>query len=78
MKINTYLRLKYGANTPTTITRAEAKILGIAYPLQPGWLDAHGMEEITVGKANRLCDALSRKSGPFAEKGVAVLREAFG
>ncbi len=78
MKINTYLRLKYGSHTPTTITAKEARILGIAYPLQSGWLDEHGLREITVKQANQICEVLSGRSEPFAAKGIEVLREAFG
>lgn len=63
MNIDSYLSLKYQSDRPTTITRAEAKILGIKFPLKKGWRLQHGHREITVEMAARLSDAMSIRSG---------------
>lgn len=60
---------------PTTITKAEAVIFGIPYPLTAGWLGRHGSQEITHGMRNRLVQSLRTKNSPMVNAGLAVLGE---
>jgi hypothetical protein len=77
-----YLSRKYEVDFPTTITYAEAKVLGIPYPLEPKWIAEHGAKEITVLDAMTLRSALINRLdrvGPgnkcvrFTVRGIAVL-----
>lgn len=77
MKVIDYLQAKYGAGTPTTMLACEAKVFGIPYPLQHGWLRTHGQIEVTPDVAQRLAVALKRSRGSTAQAGLAVLRAAW-
>ncbi|WP_430230528.1 hypothetical protein [Paraburkholderia tropica] len=75
MNINTYLRRKYGVETPTTMTAREARTLGIPYPLRSGWLDEHGARQITISQANRLHQQFVDADGDFAARARVALLE---
>jgi hypothetical protein len=36
-----YLQKKYGVDTPTTMLKVEAEMMGIKYPLVHGWREKH-------------------------------------
>ncbi len=76
MKIKQYLQAKYGVEVPTTITKAEAKILGIDYPLRPGWLARHGEKQIGASEENRLRETLLNTRRPSAIAGLRALGSA--
>jgi hypothetical protein len=42
-----YLQDKYGLSNATAITRAEAIVMGVPYPLQTGWLRKYGDLAVT-------------------------------
>lgn len=46
MKIREYLQRKYKVEVPTTITKVEAQVFGIPYPLREKWLQKYGWREI--------------------------------
>lgn len=47
MKLIEYLKEKYDpAGAGYCLSRKEAKILGISWPLKKGWLKVHGQREI--------------------------------
>lgn len=74
MNVFEYIREKYGTPQHISLLYAEAKILGIPYPLQSGWLDRHGATEITKPLAYRLIQALhKKKSKKFSQAGIAAL-----
>lgn len=77
MKLIDYLQAKYGAGKPTTMLATEAKVFGVPYPLQGGWLQRHGDIEVTPDLALRLAEALKRSKGATAQAGLQVLRNAW-
>lgn len=56
-----YLQAKQGKTHPTTMTTDDAAILGIAYPMRPGWLAEHGPRRIDMPTMIRLLDALGKR-----------------
>ena len=56
-----YLQVKQGKPNPTTMTTDDAAILGIAYPMRPGWLAEHGPRRIDMPTMIRLLDALGKR-----------------
>lgn len=62
MNINGYLSLKYDVSKATTITKREAKILGIPFPLRKGWLLLHGPREISESAAAQLAMAMEARA----------------
>lgn len=84
MNIDAYLALKYGVARATTMTRREARVLGIPYPLQAGWRKIHGQREISEKTAKRLISAMelrhamarAPKDAAIADDGVASAVEA--
>lgn len=84
MNLETYLSLKYGVARPTTITYCEAKVFGIKYPLQRGWLAAYGHLEITADMAEQLKIAMfergerakSHKTRTWSKNAANVLKTA--
>lgn len=73
MLVREYLQQKYSVATPTTMMASEARIFGIPYPLQTGWLAAHGDIEITAPMLTRLAESLRAKKAPMAKEGLRVL-----
>ena len=55
MTLNDYLRLRHP--TVNALTFAEAKLLGIKYPLQKGWVSVFGKYEIAEDLIERLHEA---------------------
>lgn len=77
MKMIDYLQAKYGAGKPTTMLAVEAKVFGVPYPLQSGWLQRYGQIEVTPDLAKRLAAELKASKGATAAAGVQVLRDAW-
>lgn len=53
MKVIDYLRARHPG--VFAISRREAKVLGIPYPLQKGWVGRYGDQYITDEQAEDLC-----------------------
>ena len=68
-----YLKEKYKVDTPTTLLAVEARIFGIPYPLQTGWLKKYGDTQITESMRNKLTEVLSSRSTLKAADGMRVL-----
>jgi len=83
MNIIEYLEAKYGEEGPRIVTAMEAHAFGIKYPLQSGWLEAHGGKEITPEIAGELGPKLYEKGmrttteskANYCLAGAAVLRK---
>lgn len=75
MKVAEYLRRKYRVDTPSTLSKREAVIFGIPYPLRPGWLAKHGDTEITDRMISWLKQSLKAKGKKslYAARGLNVL-----
>ncbi len=56
-----YLQVKQGKPHPTSMTTDDAAILGIPYPMRPGWLAEHGPRKIDMATMTRLLDALGKR-----------------
>lgn len=79
MRVIDYLSAKYRVPRPTTMLHGEAKVFGVPYPLQSGWLKVHGEVEITARMADELRAVLRRQlnatpAGPSAELAERALR----
>ena len=61
MKVFDYLQRKYETEFPTTITRPEALVIGIPYPLEPKWMARFGAIEITPLMALAIRAALIKR-----------------
>lgn len=84
MRLRDYLELKYcrqgGRSGSVSITKAEAKVVGVPYPLRSGWLEQFGGMEITEQMRDGLVEVLSAMSGRDAASGldVFVIKTAAG
>ena len=82
MKVIHYLQAKYRQRYPTTCKRFEAKILGIPYPLETGWLLRYGDAELDSDKLSALERGLRRvrmggaPGAQWAEEGLKVIKRA--
>ena len=82
MKVIHYLQAKYRQRYPTTCKRFEAKILGIPYPLETGWLLRYGDAEVDSDKLSALERGLRRvrmggaPGAQWAEEGLKVIKRA--
>lgn len=76
MRIIDYLEAKY-PDSPISISRDEAKVLGVPFPLKTGWLDRHGPAEILPEIAERLKVILRQSKRASAVRGLEVLRTEF-
>lgn len=77
MKVCDYLDAKYATRRATTMLFAEARALGIPYPMPNGWLRTYGQQEITADAAERLRRALSKINTDLARRGLRVLDDAW-
>lgn len=50
------------------LTRIEAEVFGVPYPLVKGWAHRHGAEEITQAMLEQLQEKISRAKSSTAEK----------
>lgn len=79
MRVKEYLQKKYKLSdgaTPVSLTKTEARIFGVSYPLINGWLQKCGELVITDGMAYRLRASQQdrAKAGKaYAKEAVAVL-----
>lgn len=73
MKVKDYLQAKYGMSTPTTMMAVEAKVFGIPYPLESGWLRRYGDAEVCGQTAKKLRCALTSNGSASALNGLRVL-----
>lgn len=73
MKILEYLQKKYLVEAPTTMLKTEARILGIEFPLQPGWREAHGEREIDLVMKSRLLKCASSRNDRFSARAIEAL-----
>ena len=55
MTLDQYLRLRH--SSVLAITKAEAKLIGIQYPLKNGWIDRHGGMVLSREQVNELKNA---------------------
>lgn len=76
MKIREYLQKKYGRDSAFGLLAAEAKVLGIIYPLRKGWLEACQENEISADQRTRLIKALKSSKSDYAQAAIDALREA--
>lgn len=82
MKIIDYLQAKYKQAYPTTCLLIEAKIFGIPYPLESGWLQKFSRVEITPTQLEVLKIALEkfvatkRPNWEWAQSGLNALDRA--
>lgn len=70
-----YLSSKYKVVVPTTLSKSEAVIFGIPYPLKPNWLEEHGGTVIDGFMKARLIQSLIAKNDRFAESAFQALGE---
>jgi hypothetical protein len=83
MNVIDYLEAKYGEEGPRIVTTLEARAFGIKYPLQSGWLEKHGGQEITPEIASDLAAKLyekgmrtgSESKANYCLVGAAILRK---
>lgn len=61
MKVRQYLEWKYNTTHPTVITKKEAKICRVPWPLRPGWLKRHGDNEITLVQVQDMRAVLEKR-----------------
>lgn len=73
MKIAEYLEQKYRGAGVISITKAEARILGIRYPLRSGWLKVHGRREISDLQQIELEQLLAASKKRYASAGLSAL-----
>lgn len=73
MKIREYLQKKYGRDSAFGLLAAEAKVLGIIYPLRKGWLEACQENEISADQRTRLIKALKSSKSEYAQAAIAAL-----
>lgn len=79
MTVRAYLQKKYNTDKPPAILKSEAKIFGIKYPLQRGWLDRHGDTIITKSMEERMfqsVSAVAQRSGSrseYAKQGMLAI-----
>ena len=59
MKLIDYLRERN--KRINALTRAEAELIGISYPLESGWVCRHGDMELSHGKVNELREARAKR-----------------
>lgn len=84
MTIQEYLSLKYQTPRPTVITYREARILGVPWPLQKGWLAKVGKWQIRptqareLGWANRdrKADTTSARAARYSQRGIDASKHA--
>lgn len=76
MKIREYLQKKYGRDSAFGLLAAEAKVLGIIYPLRKGWLEACQENEISADQRARLIKALKASKSEYAQAAIAALHGA--
>ena len=76
MKIREYLQKKYGRDSAFGLLAAEAKVLGIIYPLRKGWLEACQENEISADQRTRLIKALKVSKSEYAQAAIAALHGA--
>lgn len=50
------------------LTRIEAEVFGVPYPLVKGWAHRHGADEITQAMLNQLQEKIGRARSSTAEK----------
>jgi hypothetical protein len=73
MTVGEYLQAKYQRlNGIVSLTRVEAKILGIAYPLKSGWYVENRGRLITESQGRQLQEAMTHKKGKKAKKYAKV------
>ena len=78
MTINDYLAGKYG-NHAWSLTRVEALIFGVPYPLVHGWVKRHGEHVITEEQFEKLKEFLPRQLSKKKQyKKVARALEVIG
>ena len=73
MNVREYLAGKYGSPVRFALRKSEARIFGIPYPLQAGWVDAHGSIEITEEMRERLVKSLSASPKAYSASGLVAL-----
>ena len=83
MRLQDYLKAKYGVQSATTILYSEARSFGIRYPLEKGWLAKYGPIEITPDIAKKMkgyLQAMIDKEHPrsdSAKLGIKILNDAY-
>jgi len=83
MRLKDYLSAKYGVHTPTTILYAEARVFGIEFPLESGWLKKYGELEITPDVEYKMKKYLSKMintnhpRSDSARVGIKILDDAY-
>jgi len=82
MKFIHYLQAKYRQKYPTTCKRFEAKLFGIPYPLESGWLLTYGYVDVDAQKLTVLEQRLQRvvlsgaPGAEWAERGLKAIKRA--
>lgn len=86
MKLLEYLQKKYGQLEPSVMTIAEAQAFGVKWPLQTGWLDRHGHQELDPKMVDALIARLRKKAASkpkangtafYYDRGADILEEHF-
>lgn len=86
VNVKEYLSRKYKVDTPTTMTKIEARAFGIPYPLRNGWLKEFGGREVWLKTLKILaCDLDKRlkkqerrnkKNAKHTKSGLDLARRA--
>ena len=75
MKLRTYITKKYGTFRP--ITRAEARIFGVPYPLSKDWMAIYGDLKLSDLTVHRLFRLASKKKGKQQAIANVLMDEGF-
>ena len=76
MKIMEYLNAKYQSGN-IGLTKKEAEILNICYPLKNGWMNANKNVSITLAQYRMLKALLQHKSDKHSKRGLQYLNQHF-
>jgi hypothetical protein len=76
MKIIEYLKEKYPSGN-IGLTKKEAEILNICYPLKNGWMNANKNVSITLAQYRMLKALLQNKSDKHSKRGLRYLNQHF-
>jgi predicted nucleotide-binding protein (sugar kinase/HSP70/actin superfamily) len=71
-----YLKAKYPSGN-IGLTKKEAEILNICYPLKNGWMSANKNVSITLAQYRMLKALLQHKSDKHSKKGLEYLNQHF-
>lgn len=76
MNLLEYVKAKY-PNGTLALTKTEAKIIGIAYPLEKGWMNKNRLIQITLQMYRMLRPYLESKNNAYSKRAIVFLDRHF-